>query len=394
MAKNESGRREFLGLLGLGGVTFASALWGCNGGESAAAAPARAASPAANDFFFLQLSDTHVGFKGPPNPGAATTLPQVVARIKKAPVQPDFIVFTGDLTHTTDDANERRERMKRFKDMVAPLPGRILYLPGEHDAAPDRGDAYREHFGEVPYAFDHKGIHFVALDNASAPSGAMGDAQLEWLEKDLARVPLTTPVVVFAHRPLFPLFPDWEWATSDGARAIEILNKRTNVTVFYGHIHQEHDATTGNVVHHASRSLVFPLPAPGAVPKRAPLPWDPAARDHGLGFREVTARGAELRLREDHVEDLVTAAAVSCDGARVTYAQDARPVMERACFSCHTGDGPAAEDHDFSKVDVAFAQRARIERAISAGAMPPKSRPPLDTAPRDTLLRWLSCGAK
>jgi len=111
-------------------------------------------------------------------------------------------------------------------------------------------------------------------------------------------VPANVPLVVLAHRPLFPLFPDWEWATRDGQRAIDVLAGRDNVTVFYGHIHQEHHFTTGRVAHHSARSLVFPLPAPGSVPKKGPLPWDPSSPDHGLGWRAVAMQGASARVTE------------------------------------------------------------------------------------------------
>lgn len=178
--------------------------------------------------------------------------------------------------------------MKRFLEIVSNLKVKSLrFLPGEHDAVPDRGEAFRRIFGEPTYAFDHKGVHFVALDNASMPGGAIGDAQLDWLKADLARVPADVPLIVLAHRPLFPLLPEWDWATKDGPRALEILAARDNVTVFYGHIHQEHHFVTGKVTHHAAKSLVFPLPAPGSVPKKNPLPWDPASPNHGLGWRFV-----------------------------------------------------------------------------------------------------------
>jgi hypothetical protein len=295
-------RRDFLALLGLGGVTFASGLAGCGSASSGAGASPAAAGPrgAVQDFFFLQLSDTHWGFQGPPNPQADTTLEHAVATINAVDAAPDLVVFTGDLTHTTDDAKQRRERMKRFRDIVATLKVKdVRFLPGEHDAAPDRGEAYREIFGEPTYAFDHKGVHFVTLDNASMPGGAIGQAQLAWLAADLARAPDETPIVVLAHRPLFPLFPDWEWQTSDGAAAIEVLAKREYVTVFYGHIHQEHHFTTGRIAHHAARSLIFPLPAPGSVPKKAPLPWDASSIDHGLGWRQVAMAAArDPRLTE------------------------------------------------------------------------------------------------
>jgi 3',5'-cyclic AMP phosphodiesterase CpdA len=297
-------RRDFLALMGLGGLVFASGLPGCATASGAPAATAAGGAPPSPtppnpDFFFLQLSDTHWGFKGAPNPQADVTLEHAVATINSVDVVPDFIVFTGDLTHTTDDGAQRRERMKRFREIASALKVKdVRFLPGEHDAAPDRGEAYREAFGEPTYAFDHKGVHFVTIDNVSLPGGAIGDAQLQWLAADLARLPPDVRVVVLTHRPLFPLSTEWEWATKDGDRAIEILQKRPAVTVFYGHIHQEHHQVTGNVSHHAARSLVFPLPAAGSVPKKAPLPWDQNSPDHGLGWRSVAMGGPTPRITE------------------------------------------------------------------------------------------------
>src|SRR5512140_576391 len=174
-------RRDVLALAGLGGVVFASGLVGCGGAEASAGPPQVASgvapgpgsalvAPKVEDFFFLQLSDTHWGFKGAPNPEADTCLKKTVLAINAAPAQPDFIVFTGDLTHTTDDAKERRARMAEFKEIVAGLTEKKhYYLPGEHDAAPDRGEAYKEAFGALYQSFSHKGVYFIALDNASAP---------------------------------------------------------------------------------------------------------------------------------------------------------------------------------------------------------------------------------
>jgi predicted phosphodiesterase len=295
-------RRDFLALMGIGGLVFASGLAACSSGAQAPAPAIRSGilpSPAQQDFFFLQLSDTHWGFHGPANPEADTCLKQTVAAINAVDTQPDFIVFTGDLTHTTDDPKERRARMAEFRDIASGLKvDKLIFLPGEHDAAPDRGEAYREAFGEMYQAFSHKGVHFIALDNASAPGGAMGEAQHEWLRAEVARVPAGAPLVVLAHRPLFDLFPDWDWATKDGARAIDVLSRHENVTVFYGHIHQAHHRMTGNIAHHSARSLVFPLPAPGAAPKRAPLPWDPTSPDHGLGYRSIQLAGSRPLLAE------------------------------------------------------------------------------------------------
>jgi hypothetical protein len=273
-------RRSLLKLMGVGGVVFASGLAGC--------AHRPRSGDSDQDFLFLQLTDTHWGFSGAANPEADVTLEHAVEQINASPVQPDFIVFTGDLTHTTDDPAVRRKRMGEFKRIVAGLRVKDLrFLAGEHDASLDAGAAFQEAFGPLHHSFDHKGVHFVALDNVSDPAARLGAAQLAWLADDLGRLAPAVPVVVFAHRPLFDLYPQWDWATKDGAEAVKILQTRSAVTVFFGHIHQEHHQMTGDIAHHAARSLIFPLPAPGSVPKRAPLPWNPASSDHGLGYRQI-----------------------------------------------------------------------------------------------------------
>jgi 3',5'-cyclic AMP phosphodiesterase CpdA len=245
-----------------------------------------------NDFFFLQMSDTHWGFSGPAvNPDAVVTLEKAVATVNDLKRPPDFIVFTGDLTHTTDDSQERRTRLVQFRNIVSKLKVKhIRFMPGEHDASLDQGEAYREFFGETHYAFDHKSVHFIVLDNVSDPTGSLGDAQLQWLRADLARLKREQSIVVLTHRPLFDLYPQWDWATRDGAEAIKLLLPYEYVTVFYGHIHQEHHHQTEHIAHHAAKSLMFPLPAPGSVPKKAPLPWDPTHPYNGLGFRTVQAK--------------------------------------------------------------------------------------------------------
>ncbi len=309
---NEHSRRDILRLLGISaGVTFASGLWGCAGAAAGSSGPTSpsstplpetAALPAPappQEFFFLQLSDTHWGFSGPPNPEADITLPDTIATINAVGSKPDFIIFTGDLTQTTDDAAVRRKRMGEFKALVAKLDVKdVRFIPGEHDASLDNGAAFREFFGETHYAFEHKGVHFIALDNVSDPGAILGAAQLAWLETEVSKVPKSAPLVVFAHRPLFDLFPAWDWHTNDGAQAVAILEKHPNVSVFYGHIHQEHEHKTGAITHRAARSLVFPLPAPGSQPKKAPLPWDPQSADHGLGYREINSAASGLRVQE------------------------------------------------------------------------------------------------
>jgi predicted phosphodiesterase len=296
-----------LQLLGISGVTFASGLWGCAGAlpdpqsASSAASPSAASHPQGppEEFYFLQLSDTHWGFEGPANPEADSTLRSTIASINELSTRPDFVIFTGDLTQTTDDPALRRQRLRELRTMAAELQVKqVRFIPGEHDAALDRGEAYRELFGDPHYAFEHKGIYFIALDNVSDPGSLLGSEQLGWLERQIVNVPKTAPLVVFAHRPLFDLFPAWEWHTADGAAALTILERHPNVNVFYGHIHQENVHQTGHITHRAARSLVFPLPAPGSVPKKAPLTWQPESPDHGLGYREVRRRAGALEVEE------------------------------------------------------------------------------------------------
>ena len=202
-------RRELIALAGLGGLGI---IFG-----SAVATPAAAqvyggpAAGAPEDFFFIQLSDTHWGFKDDGvNPDAAGTFKKVVNAVNALSRQPDFIAFTGDMTHTTDDPRERRKRMAEMRDMIGMLKVKdIRFAPGDHDAQKDRGEAYQEFFGKLNYTFDHKGYHFIVLDNTSDPDQKLGEAQIAWLAADLRQLPQTTPVVVLTHRPLFDLYKAW-----------------------------------------------------------------------------------------------------------------------------------------------------------------------------------------
>ncbi len=283
-------RRQFLQLTGYGGAVFMSGL-----NRTAQAAEAMAAS-GYDDFYFVQLSDTHWGFEGNENPDARGTLPKAVAAVNALPKPPDFVIFTGDLTHTTDDPKERRKRMAEVQRMTGELTVKTVhYIPGEHDASLDGGRAFKEFFGATHYTFDHKGVHFIVLDNVSDPAAKLGDEQLAWLAADLKTQASDARIVVFTHRPLFDLYPQWDWATRDGARAVELLSAHANVTVFYGHIHQEHHHMTGHIAHHSAKSLIFALPVAASQPKRTPLPWDPAQPYRGLGFREVEAEPSQAR---------------------------------------------------------------------------------------------------
>ena len=278
-------RREFLKLAGIS-IVFVSGLPELAG---AAEKMGGKAKPASLDFFFVQLSDCHWGFNNPKiNPDPTGTLPKAIDLVNNLPIHPDFIVFTGDLTQTTDDDKERRQRMAEFKKVAAKLKNKnVRFLAGEHDASLDNGKAFHEFFGKSYYTFTHKGVHFIALDNVSDPTGSLGEAQLQWLSQQLKKLKKDDRIVVLTHRPLFDLMPEWDWATRDGAKAIDLLMPYNNVIVFYGHIHQENHHDSGHITHHAATGLMWPLPAPGSVPKKAPIPWDEAAPYKGLGFRHV-----------------------------------------------------------------------------------------------------------
>jgi len=281
---NELDRRDFLKIAGVG-VVYISGL--------STVSPAQALQAhKAKDFCFVQLSDTHWGFEGAKiNPDFKGTLTKAIKEVNALQVKPDFVVFTGDLTQTTDETSVRKKRMQEFKEIVAELSAPIVrYMPGEHDAALDKGETYKEFFGETHYVFDHKGVHFIAIDNVSDPTGSIGEEQLEWLKGDLSKLSPETNIVVFTHRPLFDLYPQWDWSTKDGAKAIDLLMPFKNVSVFYGHVHLENHHMTEHIAHHSAKSLMLPMPEPGSVPKRQPIPWDTAQPYKGLGFRNVSAR--------------------------------------------------------------------------------------------------------
>jgi Icc-related predicted phosphoesterase len=277
-------RREFLKLAGIGSVVFVA-------GPGSLLNVAEAAKSGNDDFFFVQLSDTHWGFAGPAvNPDAAGSLKKAVAAVNSLMSQPDFVMFTGDLTHVTEDEKERRKRLSEFEKIVSELKVKnVKFMPGEHDAGLDEGKAFKEFFERTHYTFDHKGVHFIVLDNVSDPTSSIGEAQLQWLSDDLKRLDKDARIVVLTHRPLFDLSPDWDWHTRDGSKAVDMLMPYTNVTVFYGHIHQEHHHQTGHIAHHAAKGLMYPLPAPGSIPKKQPVPWDDGAPYKGLGFRGINA---------------------------------------------------------------------------------------------------------
>jgi hypothetical protein len=284
-------RRRFLQIAGASmGVGALYSVWPGLPGSAEAAEAARQLGQRTGEtptpFTFVQLSDTHVGFDGPIGTRA---LEKAVNIVNGLPQAPDLVLFTGDLTHDTEEPGEHAARMTLFRDIAARLKvSKLYHVPGEHDAGLDGGELYRGIFGPTYYSFDHRGVHFVALDNVSTARPEVGAEQRAWLAKDLARFPRTAPIVVFTHRPLFDLRPDWEWFTSDGDEVMSLLEPYENVTVLYGHIHREVHHTIGHARHHAARSLSFAFPDPEQVEEKKAIPLDKEQPFKNLGLRVVS----------------------------------------------------------------------------------------------------------
>src|SRR3984957_5427284 len=243
-------------------------------------------------FSFMQLSDTHVGFNGPPDPLGTKAFESAVATINGLKNRPELIIVTGDLTHDADSPDEHAKRFKLFKEISSRIgAAQLKVVPGENDAALDGGDMFREFMGPTHYSFDHRGVHFIALDNVSAGRPAVGAEQLAWMKSDLARFPKTAPIIVFTHRPLFDLKPEWEWFTSDGDAVMKTLAPYENVTVLYGHIHRHDVHQSGKVTHYAARSLIFAFNDPATNENKKQLPFDKQDPFKDLGIRLVNSSG-------------------------------------------------------------------------------------------------------
>ena len=257
-------------------------------------------------FTFVQLSDAHVGFNGPPDPLGTKAFERAVELINQLPKRPDLVLFTGDLTHDTEDKDVHAQRMKQFQEISkrinVPL---IKCVPGEHDAGLDGGAMYREFLADTYYSFDHRGVHFIGLDNVSRAKPEVGADQLAWLRKDLSRFDKAAPIVVFTHRPLFDLKPEWEWFTSDGDDVMNALAPYENVTVLYGHIHRDDAHEIHNVHHYAARSLIFAFPDPEKVADKKPIPFDKDQPFRNLGIRLVhESEGGKPATNSVSIEDV------------------------------------------------------------------------------------------
>lgn len=280
-------RRGFLKCMQWAG---AAVVWSFAGGVPVSRLLAANKKVRGEDFTFVQISDSHIGFNKPANPDVTGTLQAAVDKINGLEHAPDFLIHTGDLTHLA--------KAGQFDTLDQVLKGlhqpQVFYTPGEHDVTGDDGKQYMERFGKGTegkgwQSFNHKGVHFVGLNNVVQLEGLgqIGPEQLAWLKKDLQRVSSSTPVVVFAHIPLWSVYPKWGWGTSDSEQALMLLKRFGSVTVLNGHIHQVMQKVEGNVAFHSAMSTAFPQPAPGSAPAPGPMLVPAERLRQVLGIREV-----------------------------------------------------------------------------------------------------------
>ena len=279
-------------------------LWTVTGGVPMSLGLLGGAGPAAaatGGFTFLQISDSHVGFDKPANPHAVDTLKEAIGHVKAMPAKPAFMLHTGDITHLSKPA--------QF-DIAAQVIGEsgldVHYVPGEHDIVDEgTGKAYLERYGQKTqgtgwYSFDQAGVHFIGLVNVAnlkaGGLGALGTDQIKWLEDDVKALSDSTPIVVFAHIPLWSVYPQWGWGTDDAAQALTLLRRFGSVTVLNGHIHQLMQKVEGNVTFHTARSTAFPQPQPGTAPAPGPMLVPAEKLRSLLGIARVTYQQGEAAL--------------------------------------------------------------------------------------------------
>jgi 3',5'-cyclic-AMP phosphodiesterase len=250
------------------------------------------AAKIAGELSFAQISDSHMGFNKAANPDVAATLQAAVDKINALSVPPEFLLHTGDISHLA--------RSEEFDTVDQILKGAVakdvFFVPGEHDVIGDEGKQYRDRYGkgtlgEGWYSFENRGVHFIGLVNVvnlkAGGLGNLGGEQLQWLERDVQHLKSSTPIVLFAHIPLWSVYPEWGWGTDDGAQALRYLKKFGSVSVLNGHIHQIMQKVEGNVTFHTAASTAFPQPQPGKADSPGPMKV-PAGQLRGLlGITDV-----------------------------------------------------------------------------------------------------------
>jgi Icc protein len=266
-------------------------VWTVAGGVPRPLGIGEALAAPTDEFTFVQISDTHIGFHLEANPDPSATMQAALDRIAKLPKRPAMIIHTGDVSHLSKPAE-----FDTAEQIMKGAKFHTHYVPGEHDVIGDDGKQFFARFAKEAkpggwYSFDQGGVHFVAMNNVQNfekdKAGGFGTDQLEWLEKDLKGRTASTPIVVFTHIPMWPIYPQWGWATADAPQALAYLKRFGSVTVLNGHIHQIVQMIEGNVSYRTAMSTAFPQPPAGDGPAPRPLKV-PADKLQGvIGIREV-----------------------------------------------------------------------------------------------------------
>ena len=248
-------------------------------------------SNSTGELSFVQISDSHMGFNKPANPDVIGTLQAAVAKINALPKPPEFLLHTGDITHLS-----KPDEFDTVDQILKATNKEIFFVPGEHDVLNDNGASFRERYGKRSkgqgwYSFDSKGVHFIGLVNVldlkAGGLGFLGSEQLEWLENDVRHLKSSVPIVVFAHIPLWTIYPQWGWGTDDSAQALSYFKKFGSVTVLNGHIHQTMQKVEGNITFHTACSTAFPQPAPGRADGPGPMKVPAEQLEAVLGITDV-----------------------------------------------------------------------------------------------------------
>ena len=306
-------RRGFLKCMAWAGTGM---VWTLSGGVPVSRVFAKGTKKNAmgGDFTFVQISDSHIGFDKPANPNVTATLEAAIDKINALPERPDFMIHTGDLSHLSKPGE--------FDTLDQALRGaaakQIYFVPGEHDMLSDNGEQYLQRFGKGSkgtgyYSFDHKGVHFVGLVNVAnlkaGGLGSLGHEQLEWLEDDLKGRSASTPIVLFAHIPLWTIYPDWGWGTDDSEQALSYVQRFGSVTVLNGHIHQVMQKVEGKVSFHTAMSTAFPQPAPGKAPSAGPMkvPADQLKKVLGITDVNYMVSGKSLAVVDSPLDSAMSA---------------------------------------------------------------------------------------
>jgi 3',5'-cyclic-AMP phosphodiesterase len=285
-------RRGFLKCMAWAGTGL---LWSASAGLLSSGTFADAKRVAASDLSFVQISDSHIGFKKAANADVTGTLQAAVDKINELPTPPAFILHTGDLSQIAQA--DQFDTVDQILKGAKTQSGQVFYVPGEHDVIGDGGALYMQRYGKGTkgagyYSFDISGTHFVGLVNVvgldSGALGELGPDQLAWLKEDVRHLSSSTPIVVFAHVPLWEVYPQWGWGTSDGAAALSLLKRFGSVTVLNGHIHQVQQKVEGTVAFHTAMSTAFPQPAPGTAAGPGPMVVPAGQLGHVLGITQVT----------------------------------------------------------------------------------------------------------